>query len=69
VHQLEIEVGGRRFGVVEVLSGLNEGDPIVVEGIIKLREGARVRFQDAEITESTSSQGSVPPGSTAGARS
>jgi membrane fusion protein (multidrug efflux system) len=69
VHQQQIEVGGRRFGVVEVLSGLNEGDPIVVEGIIKLREGARVRFQEATITESTSSQGSVPPASTAGARS
>src|SRR6185503_14971242 len=39
VHQQQIEVGGRRFGVVEVLGGLNEGDPIVIEGIIKLREG------------------------------
>jgi membrane fusion protein, multidrug efflux system len=69
VHQQQIEVGGRRFGVVEVLGGLNEGDPIVVEGIIKLREGARVRFDEAAITESTSSQGSVPAASTAGARS
>lgn len=69
VHQQQIEVGGRRFGIVEVLSGLNEGDPIVVQGIIKLREGARVRFEEAAISESSSSQGSVPPTSTADARS
>jgi membrane fusion protein (multidrug efflux system) len=69
VHQQQIEVGGRRFGIVEVLSGLNEGDPIVVQGIIKLREGARVRFEEAAISESSRSQGSVPPASTADARS
>ncbi|HUQ52316.1 MAG TPA: efflux RND transporter periplasmic adaptor subunit [Gammaproteobacteria bacterium] len=57
VHQQQIEVGGRRFGVVEVLSGLQEGDPIVVEGIIKLREGARVRYEEAAVSES--SQGSA----------
>ncbi|HET9748878.1 MAG TPA: efflux RND transporter periplasmic adaptor subunit [Casimicrobiaceae bacterium] len=69
VHQQQIEVGGRRFGVVEVLSGLKEGDPIVVEGIIKLREGARVRFAEPAVSDSSSSQGSVPPSSTADARS
>jgi membrane fusion protein (multidrug efflux system) len=68
VHQREIDVGGRRFGVVEVLGGLKEGELIVVEGIIKLREGARVRFEEAAVTESSSSQGSVPSG-TADARS
>jgi membrane fusion protein (multidrug efflux system) len=62
VHQQQIEVGGRRFGVVEVLSGLQEGDPIVVEGIIKLREGARVRYDAAETAISETSQGSAPSG-------
>ena len=57
VHQQQIEVGGRRFGVVEVLSGLQDGDPIVVEGIIKLREGVRVRYDAAEAAISESSQG------------
>jgi membrane fusion protein (multidrug efflux system) len=61
VHQQQIEIGGRRFGVVEVLSGLQEGDPIVVEGIIKLREGARVRYDAAEAAVSESSQGSAAP--------
>ncbi len=60
VHQQQIEVGGRRFGVVEVLSGLEEGDPVVVEGIIKLREGARVRYEAAEAAISERSQGSTP---------
>jgi membrane fusion protein (multidrug efflux system) len=68
VHQQQIEVGGRRFGVVEVVSGLTEGDLIVVEGIIKLREGARVRYDQATVTETSSSQGSVPA-ATAEARS
>ena len=60
VHQQQIEVGGRRFGVVEVLGGLEEGDLIVVEGIIKLREGARVRYEAAEAAISERSQGSAP---------
>lgn len=60
VHQREIDVGGRRFGVVEVLGGLEEGDLIVVEGIIKLREGARVRYEAAEAAISERSQGSAP---------
>jgi len=68
VHQQQIEVGARRFGVVEVLSGLNDGDLIVVEGIIKLREGARVRFEETAVSESSSSQGAAPS-STADARS
>jgi membrane fusion protein (multidrug efflux system) len=70
VHQQQIEVGGRRFGVVEVLGGLSDGDLIVIEGIIKLREGARVRYDaaDAAISESSSSQGSAPS-KTADARS
>ncbi len=60
VHQRQIEVGGRRFGVVEVLSGLQDGEPIVIEGIVKLREGARVRYDAAEAAVSESSSGSAP---------
>ena len=65
--QQQIQVGGRRFGVVEVLGGLEEGDLIVVEGIIKLRDGARVRFDTTEAAISESSQGSAAPND-AGAR-
>lgn len=51
--QQQIEVGGRRFGLVEILSGLQEGDQIVTEGIVKLRDGITIRVQPAEtaITE------------------
>lgn len=68
VHQQEIDIGGRRFGVVEVLDGLKEGDAIVTEGIIKLRDGARVRYDAAEAAISESSQGAAEPAS-ASARS
>lgn len=47
-HQTQIEVAGRRFGLVEVMSGLKEGDLIVTEGIVKLREGQKFRTNDAE---------------------
>jgi membrane fusion protein (multidrug efflux system) len=55
VHQRQIEVGGRRFGLVEVLSGLQEGDVIVTEGIVKLRDGITVRYESSEAAISESS--------------
>jgi membrane fusion protein (multidrug efflux system) len=67
-RQQQIEVGGRRFGVVEVLSGLQEGDLIVTEGIIKLREGARVRFEPIAEGAISESQGSAPSSGAAEAR-
>ncbi len=45
-RQQQIEVGGRRFGTVEVKSGLEEGDTIVIEGIVKLRDGIQVRLDE-----------------------
>jgi membrane fusion protein (multidrug efflux system) len=41
----EIKVGGRRFGIVEVVGGLEEGELIVTEGTIKLRDGSTIRFE------------------------
>lgn len=67
-RQVEIEVGDRRFGLVEVLSGLEEGDRVVTEGIVKLRDGMNVRLVGgtSEISESSD----APEGaSTADARS
>jgi membrane fusion protein (multidrug efflux system) len=51
-HQQQIEVGGRRFGVVEVLGGLKEGDLIVTEGIVKLRDGVKIRYEGSEASVS-----------------
>jgi membrane fusion protein (multidrug efflux system) len=45
-HQLQVEVRGRRFGTAEILSGLQEGDLIVIEGIVKLRDGIKVRYEN-----------------------
>jgi membrane fusion protein (multidrug efflux system) len=62
-RQQQIEIGGRRFGVVEVLGGLQEGDLIVVEGIVKLRDGARMRFDNPEAA--ISERDSAAPGTKA----
>src|SRR5690606_19027142 len=42
-HERQVQIGSRRFGIVEVTAGLEEGDLVVSQGIIKLREGMRVR--------------------------
>lgn len=40
-----IETGRRKPGVVEVLSGIAENENVVVEGALKLREGAAVKVE------------------------
>jgi membrane fusion protein (multidrug efflux system) len=42
VEQVEVKVGARRRGEVEILEGVAEGDRIVVDGTGKLRPGARI---------------------------
>jgi membrane fusion protein, multidrug efflux system len=63
-RQQQIEIGGRRFGTVEVKSGLEEGDTIVIEGIVKLRDGVQVRLDEAAgaVSERVKEQHG-PPGS------
>ncbi|HLB30784.1 MAG TPA: efflux RND transporter periplasmic adaptor subunit, partial [Gammaproteobacteria bacterium] len=43
-----VKVGSTRNGMIEILSGLNAGDRIVIEGVGKLRDGMqfRVKGQD-----------------------
>jgi membrane fusion protein (multidrug efflux system) len=67
-RQTQIEIGDRRFGSVEVLSGLQEGDLIVTEGIVKLRDGMIVRLAAGEAEVSERSDTAERP-STADARS
>ncbi len=43
-----IEIGRRQPGVVEVISGLKEGEQVVVEGALKLRDGATVSIIEPE---------------------
>jgi len=43
-----VKIGMRLAGKAEVLSGLAEGEKVVVEGMQKLRPGAPVRFAPPE---------------------
>ena len=43
----KIDIGARRDGRVEVLSGLTPQDVVVTAGVIKLREGVAVQIADA----------------------
>lgn len=43
VKEVPVKIGSRRFGEVEVVSGLKAGDRIVVEGTVKLRDGAKIK--------------------------
>lgn len=42
VEQVEVTLGQRHRGEVEVVEGLSAGDRIVVDGTVKLRDGSRV---------------------------
>lgn len=42
VEQVEVKIGARRRGEVEVTEGVVAGDRIVVEGTVKLRSGATI---------------------------
>ena len=50
----EIEIGTRQNGWVQVTQGLNEGDPVISEGVIKVRDNVPVRVlgQDGPARES-----------------
>ncbi len=47
-RQQKVEIGGRRPGEVEVLSGLEEGDQIVAHGTVKIGDGAPVKVRALE---------------------
>jgi len=50
----QVETGRRRPGEVEVVTGLDEGDVVVVEGTIKLRDGAPVDVRDPAVVSQNS---------------
>jgi len=43
IKKIEIETGVRNKGNVEVLSGLNNGDKIIAEGLTKVRPGMKIK--------------------------
>lgn len=46
--QKEVQIGARQPGVVEILSGLSEGERIVNHGVSKVRDGSPVRIRAEE---------------------
>lgn len=55
-----VELGMRQDGMVEIVAGLADGQQVVTEGVIKLRDGATVQFADEVVAEG-------PPDATSGA--
>ena len=43
IKKIEIETGIRNRGNLEVLSGINEGDQVIAEGLTKIRPGMKVK--------------------------
>ena len=43
IKKVEIETGVRNKGNIEILSGLNEDDKIIAEGLTKVRPGMKVK--------------------------
>ena len=56
-QRVEIDVGRRRPGFVEVLSGLVEGQEVITQGIIKVRPGSRVTLMSDQATQARSGPG------------
>ena len=46
-----VQLGSRQPGIVEITQGLAEGDRIVTEGIVKLRDGMQVRTADQSLAQ------------------
>ncbi len=42
VEQVPVKIGARRPGWVEIVDGVKAGDRVVVEGIVKLKPGAKI---------------------------
>ncbi len=47
VEKREVWLGRREVGLVEVLKGLREGETVVTEGVMNLRDGAKVRIVES----------------------
>ena len=59
-----VDLGIRQSGFVEIATGLDEGEMVVTEGVIKLRPGAQVRLSGDEGTQHAGRGGARgrPPG-------
>ncbi|HPG00612.1 MAG TPA: efflux RND transporter periplasmic adaptor subunit [Kiritimatiellia bacterium] len=60
VEKRELQLGERDIGWVEIPEGLKEGETIVVEGLMDLKDGAAVRVADAPAETAVQSQAVGP---------
>ena len=51
----EVEIGTHQDGYIEIVSGLNEGQLIVTDGLIQVRDGGLVNIQDKAILSASAS--------------
>jgi membrane fusion protein (multidrug efflux system) len=63
-NRVEVEIGRRRPGIVEILGGLNLGDNVVTEGVMRLRPGSMVKFKEDSERQQQQFARKVPDGRT-----
>ena len=44
----DIEIGKRNFGKVSIISGINEGDLVITEGVSKVRDQSKIKIISPE---------------------
>lgn len=49
VERVEVKLGPKQGGYVEVLSGLENRDRVVTEGVIRIRDGAEIKIEDKSL--------------------
>lgn len=50
-RRMEVQLGQRAEGFIEVSSGLEQGDQVITEGIIRIREGSELKLQDKSLLD------------------
>lgn len=54
----EVQIGTFQDGLIEIKSGLNPGDLIVIDGLLQVRDGSPVKIQPQSILDAKKTEGS-----------
>jgi hypothetical protein len=57
---VEVTIGRRRVGSVEILAGVAEGDLVVIEGTMELRPGSKAQILNKDKIEGPPSADAQP---------
>lgn len=55
VERVEVKLGPKQGGYIEVLSGLEKQDRVVTEGVIRIRDGSEIKIEDKSLLSPTKS--------------